>query len=127
MEGLPVHESDLFNFGPKVKSMDIEYQVPSGKIWVIEFVSATAYLAEGDRFGPLEIWTSAHNLEGGTSRPHHHFIPHPVGNTNRRYCVSQPTRIYAMPGSSVLVYFSRDLAKGEAHLMFTLSGRLVDA
>jgi len=126
MEGTPLHESELINLGPKGKSANTELQVPSDKWWIIEFVSASISLAKDDKFGPLEIWTSAWKLGGGTSRPHHFFHPHPVGNTDTRYCVSQPTLLYAMPGSKVKVYFSRSSVHGEAHLTWTISGRLVD-
>lgn len=127
MEGTPLHESQVFDLGPSGKSANAEIQVPDDKLWIIEFVSASIVLAQDDRFGPLEVWTSAWKPGGGTSRPHHFFHPHPVGNTDTRYCVCQPTRIYSMPGSKVLVYFSRGSTHGEAHLMWTISGRLVDA
>jgi hypothetical protein len=126
MEGTPLHESEVFNLGPKDKSAAIELQLPTDKWWIIEFVSASIFLAAGDRFGPFEIWTAAPKLGGGTSRPHHFFMPQAMGNTDTRYCISQPTRLYAMPGSQVRVSFSRDSIHGEAHLMWTLSGRLMD-
>lgn len=127
MEGLPAHESGVFNYSEQELSASIELDVPAGKYWIIEFVSATLFLAKGDKFGPFEIWTSAPKLSDGTSRPHHFFLPQPVGNTDTRFCISQPTRIYSMPGSKVRIAFSRSSAHGNAHVMYTISGRLEDA
>lgn len=127
MEGTPLHHSEILELDATDTSSSTELQVPDGKWWVIEYVSASIMVAQGDRFRPFEIWTSAPKLGGGTSRPHHYLNPQPVPRSDNRYCVSQPTTLYAMPGSQVHVRFDRNAPHGNASVRFTISGRAVDA
>ncbi len=95
--------------------------VPGGKRLVIEFASGTALLPAGQKM-LAKIQTSLNN----------HVVPHTLALTSQGnfgsdvYCVSQQTRIYADPGSTVTFSASRNGNAGDASLSLTISGYLVD-
>jgi len=124
MEGSPVHESGIIDLAEQEYLGAEELDVPAGKTWVIEFVSASLSLSKGDQLRPFEIWTAAGKLGGGTSRPHHYFMPQAIAGSATHVCINQQTRIYAMPGSQVRVEFRRGSTNGPAKIRYTISGRL---
>ncbi|HWN99211.1 MAG TPA: hypothetical protein VNS63_08075, partial [Blastocatellia bacterium] len=95
------------------------FTVPSGKRLVIEYVSGQGTLPTGDKllFVRLQINT-------GGSTVFHRFLPVLTGTEGNVdvFLVSQQTRLYAEPGSSVI------LSGPPANTIFsvTVSGYLVD-
>ena len=124
--GSPLHESGTLQLDANQPMGATEFTVATDSTWVIEYVSAWIIVPAGETFRPLEIWTSAPTLPEGTSRPHHYFTPVPLAGSDSWYCVSQPTRLYAMPGSDVRVQFIRNSPSGQGSVQFTLSGSLLD-
>ena len=99
-----------------------QFTVPADKRLVIEYVSANIILTEGVMFR-FSVRTSA-----GSSTGTHYFAPISQPNFPEAYTISQDTRVYAAPGSTVTIEARRTVnATSLPSTGFaSISGHLVD-
>jgi hypothetical protein len=116
----PLMVRDLDNparqpFQVELDQTTFAFSVPAGKRLVIEFVSARANSAPGFSLLSINVVTTV----GGVTLQHP-FVPVFVGKNgvDNSYTVSQPTRLYADPGTTV------DITLGSGTVI--LSGYFVD-
>lgn len=74
-----------------------QFTVPANKRLVIEYVSANIVLTDGIIFR-FSVRTSA-----GSSTGTHYFVPMSQPNFPEGYTISQDTRLYAAPGTTVTI------------------------
>jgi len=93
--------------------------VPSGKVLVVEHLSAVAFLPPGQKF------SAGVNIDFVRT---HHLVSTARGafGGNELFEISQPIRLYVGPGSSLNVRVDRDTGSGAGQARFTVSGYLVD-
>lgn len=98
--------------------------VPSGKLLVVEYVSAFGSAAPDQRIQTFSINT--HVAPDNVLRPHYlQFEKRENGGTNYEYTVSQQLRVYAdTPGASAYVFRANN--NGTATFRFVVSGYFVD-
>jgi len=98
------------------------FHVPLKKRLVIEFVSAEVSLLENEKF-TFHIQTK---LNGSIAN--HFMTPNLIGkfSTNDIFAVSEQTRLYADPGTDVVLQFHRNAGGGEATIETSISGYFVD-
>lgn len=100
------------------------FHVPLKKRLVIEFVSAEVSLLQNEKF-TFHIQTK---LNGSISN--HFMTPNLIGikfeDNNDTFAISQQTRLYADPGTDVLIQFHKNAGGGEAKIETSISGYLVD-
>jgi hypothetical protein len=94
--------------------------VPAGKRLVIEYVSARVSLPGGQKLRGFQLFN---NLSGDFA--YHSLLPTPTGAFNE-YVVGQSLRLYADANTQVSICASRDLGAGNAQVLATISGYLVD-
>ncbi|HSS50846.1 MAG TPA: hypothetical protein VLX28_18045 [Thermoanaerobaculia bacterium] len=93
--------------------------VPAGKRLVIEYVSGFAFLPAGQN-ASFSVFTS---LAGQTSGTEHILITtKALGND---FVTGQVVKLYADPGTTVMLRTDRDLAKGAGKARMSLSGQLI--
>jgi hypothetical protein len=80
-----------------------EFTVPANKRLVIEYVSARISLTEGNLH-----WFSVRTAAGDSTGTHF-FAPMPIPNLPNIYTISQQTRLYASPGSTVMIEARRTI------------------
>jgi hypothetical protein len=99
-----------------------EFTVPANKRLVVEYVSAHIILTEGVMF-QFSVHTSA-----GDSTGSHFFAPMSQANFPDNYTISQQTRLYASPGSTVTIEARRTFNPNSLpdSGLATISGYLVD-
>lgn len=99
-----------------------QFTVPANKRLVVEYVSANITLTDGVIFR-FSVRTSA-----GDSTGTHYFAPMSQPNFPESYTISQQTRLYASPGSTVTIEARRIVnATSLPDTGFaTISGHLVD-
>jgi hypothetical protein len=98
--------------------------VPSGKLLVIENVSAFGTAPASQRIQTFSINT--HVAPDNTLRSHYlQFTPRDTGFSSYEYTVSQPIRVYAdTPGAAAYVF--RATSSGTATFRFVVSGYFVN-
>jgi hypothetical protein len=101
--------------------------VPLGKRLVIEFVSVHALLPTG-QIPEVQVFTGTGALPGGTTSMGHQIaLTGPLASAvTDIYQASQPVRLYADPGSEVLIHVARNQTGGAATFKVTWTGHLVD-
>jgi len=96
------------------------FQVPGDECLVIEYISAEAFMPQGQKalFG---IITTA-----GGVQVRHYLGTNAVGafGSADYFWVSTPAKIYADPGTTVTLRADRDVATGTSSFRFSVSGRL---
>jgi len=108
------------------------YTVPEGKRLIIEFVSATVLVGSVSDRGFMILRTALFD-ENGSPHPDiqvHYFVltPQDTWAGGLRLHASQPTRLYADPGTDVEVQFGCNIGCSEiyANSEVTISGFLMD-
>lgn len=98
--------------------------VPSGKLLVIENVSAFGTAPDSQRIQTFSINT--HVTPDNTLRPHYlQFTRRDAGSSSYEYTVSQQLRVYAdTPGAAAYVF--RATSSGTATFRFVVSGYFVN-
>ncbi len=98
--------------------------VPKGKRLVIEYVSGEAFLPTGQK-GLFSVIVS---LQGQTTGTRHYLASTPMGKFGAPdyFRAGQVVRLYADPGTTVMLRIDRDIATGEGLARMSLSGHLVD-
>ena len=99
------------------------FTVPAGKLLVIEFVSAAVGIDQGS----VPIFSVTTTVNGVPVS--HQLLTNPVGPGGgyaQTYSVSQNMRLYAAPGTEVILYAGRTLG-GRGAMHVSLSGYLVPA
>ena len=98
--------------------------IPSGKLLVIENVSAFGTASASQRIQTFSINT--HVAPDNTLRPHYlQFTPRDTGFSSYEYTVSQQVRVYAdTPGAAAYVF--RATSSGTATFRFVVSGYFVN-
>jgi hypothetical protein len=105
------------------------YTVPSGKRLIIEFVSATVLVGSVSDMGTMLLRTALLDENGLPDIKVHRFVltPQDTWAGGFRLEASQPTRLYADPGTDVEVEFSCSTCSGiGAQSEVTISGFLMD-
>ncbi|MGB8910102.1 MAG: hypothetical protein WCC84_15260 [Candidatus Cybelea sp.] len=99
--------------------------VPSGKRLVIEYVSGEAFLPTGQTC-LFSVITTIGGASVGTS---HYLVSYAMGNFGAPDCfvAGQVVRLFADPGTTVMLRADRDAASGAGIARMSLSGQLVDA
>ena len=114
-------ETDLYVTDGNEGASDF-FNVPANKRLVIEFVSSDSDVPNG-QFPRIVLATSVGGLYD------YHFIVATrlgaVGGSDE-FFASQPTTIYADPGTNVIVGFTRNAFSGLANCRVTVSGHFVD-
>jgi hypothetical protein len=120
----PFQEEVILVFNNGSNSANGGFSVPTGKRLVIEHVSATAALAEGQQLTGTRIDTLQ---VGGGSQKGHYFVASFQANVpgiGDYYAISQETRLYAI--GTVPVNAFRNGTTGTAQMNISVSGYLVD-
>lgn len=99
------------------------FQVPAGKRLVIEYVSGDALMPTGQKC-LFSIFTS---LAGQPTGTRHLLETTTLGQfgASVSFRASQVVRLYADPGTTVMLRADRDVATGTAVARMSLSGHLV--
>ena len=117
----PFQRSGEITFAAGEVIAAVEFTVPDGKRLVIEYVSANISSEE-----PL-FWFTV-QTSAGSSGGRHFFQPIALPNVPRWHVISQQTRLYANPGSTVIIEARRvgTLSLQAASGFVAFSGHLVD-
>ena len=117
----PFQRSGEITFAAGEVIAAVEFTVPDGKRLVIEYVSANISSEE-----PL-FWFTV-RTSAGSSGGTHFFQPLALPNLPHRHVVSQQTRLYANPGSPVIIEARRigTLNLQAASGFVAFSGHLVE-
>ena len=117
----PFQRSGEITFAAGEVIAAVEFTVPEGKRLVIEYVSANISSEE-----PL-FWFTV-QTSAGSSGGTHFFQPIALPNLPHRHVVSQQTRLYANPGSTVTIEARRigTFCLQAASGFVAFSGHLVD-
>jgi len=99
--------------------------VPKGKRLVIEYASGEAFLPTGQK-GLFSVITS---LAGQPTGIRHYLDSDAMGHFGAPdyFRAGQVVRLYADPGTVVMLRIDRDIAKGDGLARMSVSGELVDA
>lgn len=97
-----------------------EFTVPANNRLVIEYVSARISLTEGHLH-----WFSVRTAAGDSTGTHF-FAPMSIPNLPDFYTISQQTRLYAGPGTTVTIEARRTINFGADSGSAGISGYLVD-
>ena len=118
----PFQRTALITFPAGQGTATHEFDVPATSRLVIEYVSARLDTADS-----ILHWFSV-RTSAGSSTGTHFFGPIPTSGLPGRYTVSQQTRVYAHPGSTVTIEARRlfNFATGESSGNVAISGYLVD-
>ena len=117
----PVQKSSFCSAGIGFGCSATIYTVPAGKRLVIEYVSMSANVAPG-LVGQLLVQTILDGELVSFGLP----LSSPSGIGAAGVRVAQALRLYADPGTNVVVVGSRDGLVSSADFLFALSGYLVD-
>ena len=99
------------------------FQVPAGKRLVIEYVSGDAFMPTGQKC-LFSIFTSLAGQATGTQHVLETVALGKFGATDQ-FRTAQVVRLFADPGTTVMLRADRDLATGTATARMSLSGQLV--
>jgi hypothetical protein len=99
--------------------------VPQGKRLVIEYASGEAFLPTGQK-GLFSVITT---LQGATTGTRHYLQTQPMGKFGAPdyFRAGQVVRLYADPGTTVMLRIDRDLATGDGLARMSISGYLLNA
>ena len=98
--------------------------VPKGKRLVIEYVSGEAFLPTGQKC----LFSVITSLKGQTTGTRHYLESAPYGKFGAPdyFRAAQLVRLYADPGTTVMLRADRDLAGGDGLARMSLSGYLIN-
>ncbi|MBV8201047.1 MAG: hypothetical protein JOZ15_10540 [Acidobacteria bacterium] len=97
--------------------------VPNGKRLVIEYVSGEAFLPKGQK----ALFSVITSLQGEATGISHYLDSDAIGHFGAPdyFRAGQVVRLYADPGTIVMLRADRDLATGEGLARMSISGELV--
>ena len=116
----PFQRGLVLDFPAGQGTASAEFTVPANKRLVIEYVSARISLTEGNLH-----WFSVRTAAGDSTGTHF-FAPMSIPNLPGFYTISQQTRLYAGPGSTVTIEARRTINFSADSGSAGISGYLVD-
>jgi hypothetical protein len=119
----PFQTSVDLNLPVGAGGQNASFQVPAGKRLVIEYVSGEAFMPTGQKC-LFSIFTSL----AGQSTPTRHLletVSFGKFGAPDYFRTAQVVRLYADPGTGVMLRADRDLTTGTATARMSLSGKLI--
>jgi hypothetical protein len=99
-------------------------QVPKGKRLVIEYASGEGFLPTGQKC----LFSVITSLQGQATGTRHYLESTPMGKFGAPdyFRAGQVVRLYADPGTTVMLRADRDVTTGQGLVRMSLSGHLVN-
>jgi hypothetical protein len=99
--------------------------VPTGKRLVMEYASGEAFMPTGQKC----LFSVITTIGGASTGTRHYLESNAVGKFGAPdyFQAGQVVRLYADPGTTVMLRADRDIAAGDATARLSISGYLVDA